>query len=96
MTPRDAFGLPQNYLAFGLASLRFPADRVSLAVGARMATELIARWRRTSGEAGGTQADFEKFLAKQKWVETPTKAHFSDALRAMPDGGTVSDEFSSQ
>lgn len=92
VTPRDPFGQPQNYLAFGLASLRFPADRVAQALGARLAGDLVARWRRTSGDAGGSAADFEKVLAKQKWLEISGKTHFADALRALPSGGTFGDE----
>lgn len=91
VTPRDAFGQPQNFISFGLSSLRFPADRVQTALGARLGHELMGHWRNDRGAAKGDSAQLEQLLAKQKWVESPAKAHFHEALLQAGSGKSFAD-----
>jgi hypothetical protein len=91
VTPRDAFGQPQNFISFGLSSLRFPADRVQTALAARLGHELMAHLRNDRGETRGNAAQLEQILAKQKWVETSAKAHFHEALLQAGSGKSFSD-----
>ena len=92
VTPRDPFGLPQNYLSFGLASVRFPVDRVRTALAARLGAELVGSWLNVQGEHRGSKEQFETFLAKHKWVETAHKAPFYDFMLQGSGGGSLLDQ----
>ncbi len=89
VTPRDPFGLPQNYLSFGLASVRFPVDRVRTALAARLGAEMVGSWLNVQGEHRGSKEQFETFLAKHKWVETAHKAPFYDFMMQASGGGSL-------
>lgn len=92
VTPRDAFGLPQNYMAFGLASLRFPVDRVRTALAARLGAELVGGWLNVQGEHRGSREAYDTFLAKHKWVETAQKAPFYEFMLKDQGGGSLPDK----
>lgn len=91
VTPRDPFGLPQNYLSFGLASVRFPVDRVRTALAARLGAEMVGSWLNVQGEHRGSKEQVETFLAKHRWVETAHKAPFYDFMMQAGGGGSLAD-----
>lgn len=87
VSPRDAFGQPQNYMAFGLSTLRFPVDRVRAALSARLARTLVKRWRAEG--AAGDRKSLDSLLMQRKWLETATRTPLRDALLLGPNGRSL-------